>query len=175
MKTIRNILVKLLEWFLIIAFAVLVIDVLWGVVTRGLGHQSPWTEEIAIYLLVWVSLLGAALTFEQKGHLGVDYFVGKFDPEAQKVAAVFAQVLVLFFALFGLLYGGLLVMDNAFNPAEGGQAQLTAVLKWKVGYWYLAAPLSGLFTALFSIEELMEIFKGNRSFGEAEDVEGGQA
>lgn len=172
MKTLRNFLVKLLEWFLIAAFAVLVLDVLWGVITRALGDQSPWTEEIAIYMIIWVSLLGAALTFEDKGHLGVDYIVNKFHPDAQRVAAIFVQSMVLLFAGVGLLYGGWLFADNAFNPANGGLAQTTAVLKWKTGYWYLAAPLSGFFTILFSMEELVEIFSGNRKFVDSNELKG---
>ena len=46
-------LVRVLEWLTIVLFAALVLDVLWGVVSRYvLGTQSRWTEELAIYLLV---------------------------------------------------------------------------------------------------------------------------
>jgi TRAP-type C4-dicarboxylate transport system permease small subunit len=63
--------VRALSWFTIVLFAVLVADVLWGVFSRYvLGAQGRWTEELAIYLLVWVSLFGGALTFREQGHLG---------------------------------------------------------------------------------------------------------
>jgi TRAP-type mannitol/chloroaromatic compound transport system permease small subunit len=107
-------LVKGLEWFLIAAFLLLTLDVLWGVFSRYLlGAQSRWTEELAIYLLVWISLLGASVTYAERGHLGVDYFVGKLDPSAQRVGAVAVELLVLAFAGFALIYGGYaLVVDR---------------------------------------------------------------
>ena len=156
MKPIRDFLVKTLEVFLIISFAVLTLDVLWGVFSRYvLNAQSRWTEEIAINLLIWVSLLGACLTYEEKGHLGVDYFVQKLHPDAQKIAAVFIELVVLFFAGFGLLFGGWLLVSETL--AAG---QLTPALEWQKGYIYLAAPISGLFFILFSIEHLLGIFTG---------------
>ena len=150
-------LVKGLEWLLVVLFALLTLDVLWGVFSRYvLGTQSRWTEELAIYLLVWVSLLGASVTYGEKGHLGVDYFVGKMDPSAQRVAAIVVELLVLFFAAFALVYGGwALVVDRL----EAGQ--VAPALKIKVGYLYLAAPISGVFFASFCIENLIEIARGH--------------
>ena len=64
-----------LNGVLIIAVALLVLDVVWGVFTRyAMGEQAKWSEELARFLLVWVSLLGGAVAFGTKGHLGVDYF-----------------------------------------------------------------------------------------------------
>jgi TRAP-type C4-dicarboxylate transport system permease small subunit len=144
--------VKALEWFLVLAFAALTLDVLWGVFSRYvLGAQSRWTEELAIYLLVWVSLLGASVTYGEKGHLGVDYFVGKMDPAAQRVAAVAVELLVLFFAGFALVYGGWALADRL----QAGQ--VAPALGIEVGYFYLAAPLSGLFFTSFCIENLIEM------------------
>ena len=169
MKFLRDILVKFLEWFLILAFAVLTLAVLWGVFSRYvLGAQSVWTEELAINLLIWVSLLGAALTYEEKGHLGVDYFVGKLHPDAQKAGAVFVELVVLFFAGFGLLYGGWLLVSETL--AAG---QVTPALGWQKGYLYTAAPIAGLFFIIFSIEHLIELFSRDSSPGETVSEEGG--
>lgn len=156
MKSLRGILVKFLELFLIVAFAALTLDVLWGVFSRYvLGAQSRWTEELAIYLLIWVSLLGASLTYEGKGHLGVDYFVGKLHPDARRAGAVFVELVVLFFAGFGLLYGGWVLVAQTLEAD-----QISPALGWKVGYLYAAAPISGVFFILFSLEHLMLIFTG---------------
>jgi TRAP-type C4-dicarboxylate transport system permease small subunit len=130
MKPVRDFLVKSLEVFLMTAFAVLTIDVLWGVFSRYvLDAQSVWTEELAIYLLIWISLLGASLTYEEKGHLGVDYFVGKLHPDAQKAGAIFVELVVLFFAGFGLLYGGGVLVSETL--ASG---QLTPAMNCPKGY-----------------------------------------
>jgi len=148
---ILSALVRLLEWLTIVIFAVLVLNVLWGVVSRYvLGTQSRWTEEVAIYLLVWVSLLGATLAFRDRAHLGVDYFVGKLDPAARRFAAVIAEVAVILFAGFGLVYGGYLLVSETLRSG-----QLTPAMGWKIGYLYSVVPLSGVFIVAFSIENLL--------------------
>lgn len=146
-------LVKALEITVIVLVAVLVLDVLWGVFSRYvLGAQSRWTEELATMLLIWVSLLGAAVAFAAKAHLGVDYFVSKFDPAAQKMIEGFVQVLVFAFSAFALIHGGTILVSETL--AAG---QLSPALGLKVGYMYLAVPISGLFICLFSVEQLVEL------------------
>ncbi len=143
--------VRGLEWLTILMFAALTLDVLWGVVSRYvLGSQSRWTEELAVYLLVWVSLLGAALMFRERGHLGVDYFVGKLDPAARRFSAVIAECAVIVFAAFVLVFGGFMLVSETLRSG-----QLTPAMGWKIGYLYSVVPLSGVFVMAFSIEHLV--------------------
>lgn len=169
MKPLRDFLVKSLEIFLILAFAALTLDVLWGVFSRYvLGAQTRWTEELAIYLLIWISLLGASLTYEEQGHLGVDYFVGKLHPDAQKLGAIFVELVVLFFAGFGLLYGGWRLVSETL--AAG---QMTPALGWQKGYLYMAVPISGVFFIIFSIEHLILVLSGKKLSEDHKTLEGG--
>lgn len=143
-----------LDWVLIIAVGMLVLDVVWGVFSRYvMGEQAKWTEELARFLLVWVSLLGGAVAFGTKGHLGVDYFVGQFHPEMKKVLAMVSHVVVLFFAVSIFVYGGGRVVFDAL-----AMDQMTPALGWKMGYVYLALPVSGLFMVLFTFENLIETY-----------------
>lgn len=145
-------LVRALELFVIALFASLVLCVLWGVISRYVPgiRPSSWTEELAIYLLVWVSLLGAALAYRSNGHLGVDYFVGKLDPSARRAAFYVAELAVLFFAAFALCHGGWKLVSQTLAAN-----QITAVLQWRVGYLYSAVPLSGVFICAFAIEHML--------------------
>ena len=144
-------LVQALEWFTVGLFTLLTLDVLWGVVSRYvLGSQSRWTEELAVYLLVWVSLLGAALVFRDRGHLGVDYFVGKLDPAARRLCALVAEGAILLFATFVLVFGGSMMVIETLRSG-----QVTPAMGWPVGYLYSVVPLSGLFTVAFTIEHLL--------------------
>lgn len=153
MSALWNRIVRGLEWFTLGLFAVLVLDVLWGVTSRYVPgiRPSDWTEELAVYLLVWVSLFGAALTYRGYGHLGVDYFVSKLDPSAQRLVAVLVEIAVLIFAGFALCYGGWRLVADTL-----GANQLTPVLQWKIGYLYSAVPLSGLFFCAFAVEHLLK-------------------
>ena len=157
LHTIRDSLVRGLEIFLIAAFALLVLDVLWGVFTRYLlGHQAGWTEEAAIYLLIWISLLGAALTYKERGHLGVDYVIEKLDPGARRTAAICVELVVLLFATVILLGGGWTLVFETL--AKG---QLSPTLGAKVGYLYAATPVSGIFFTLFALEHLVDLVTGD--------------
>ena len=154
MNALWNRVVRGLEWFTIVLFAMLLLDVLWGVVSRytpGI-RPSDWTEELAVYLLVWVSLFGAAITYRAYGHLGVDYFVAKLDPAAQRLVAVIVEIAVIVFAGFALCYGGWRLVADTLSAN-----QLTPVLQWKIGYLYSAVPLSGLFFCAFAIEHLIKL------------------
>jgi TRAP-type C4-dicarboxylate transport system permease small subunit len=145
-----------LSWIVIALFAILTIDVLWGVFSRYiLGAQTRWTDELATTLMVWVSLLGAALVYGEKGHLGVDYFVGKLDPAAQRLTELFAHLLVLIFALVVMVYGGSTLVERTLDAN-----QLLPALGWKKGYGYSVVPLSGLFLAFYAIEGAVRSIAG---------------
>jgi TRAP-type C4-dicarboxylate transport system permease small subunit len=161
-----------LNGVLIVAVFMLVASVVWGVLTRSIGSlvvkmagdsgwepwswlptgQATWTEEIARFLLIWVSLLGGAVAFGTKGHLGVDYFVGKFDPDARKLMMLVSHLIVLFFAAAVFLYGGWRVVSDTLILG-----QKTSSLSFlKMGHVYLALPIAGVFMVLFAIENLIE-------------------
>lgn len=144
--------VRILEAFVITLFATLVVVVLWGVVSRYLPgiRPSDWTEEIAIHLLVWLSLLGAPLAYRSHAHLGVDFLTTRFAPSAQRFAAVLAGLVVLGFSAFAMVFGGWQLVAGTLSTG-----QITPVLQWTAGYLYLAVPLSGLFFCAFAIEHIL--------------------
>jgi len=152
LKKSRIALCRLLETALILAVVVLVLDVLWGVFTRyALSEQAKWSEELARFLLIWISLLGGAVAFGEKAHLGVDYFVDKFDPGVRKLVTIFGQLVVLFFAIMIFIIGGSRVVSIQLSIGQD-----TPALGWGMGYVYLPIPIAGLFIVIFTIEQLLE-------------------
>lgn len=175
LKSIYFGLIRLLEWLVITAMGLLVLDVLWGVISRLLGSlrawllsnhdfnaaflptgQSSWTEELARFLLIWVGLLGAALAFARSGHLGMDYVVGKLHPEARRWMRAVAWLVVLFFAWTVLCDGGWKLMQRTLE-----MGQETPALGIRKGWIYLAVPLSGAFTILFGVVNLIACLRSD--------------
>lgn len=155
LRRARTALVRLLELSLVVGFSALTLDVSWGVASRYLlAAQSPWTEELAIYLLVWVSLLGASLAYAEGAHLGVDYLVGKLHPSARRLVQVAAELLVMAFSVVVLLYGGTELVTRTL-----GTGQVSPALGVAMGYVYLAVPISGVFFLLFSLENLIDPYE----------------
>ncbi len=108
---------------------------------------TPWTEEVAGFLLGWVALLGAAYAYRKRLHVGDDFFVKKMTEGVQRAAGWgnFA-VEVLFFA--GVLgFGGARLVSITFQL---GQA--TSVLHWPMGAVYLVIPVCGVLMTLFAVD-----------------------
>jgi len=169
LKKAQRVLIKTLEIAVMVVMAILVIDVLWGVATRfpskiaesvpmpkamasvlGSVKPSSWTGELATMMLIWVSLLGASVAFLEKSHLGVDYFVGKLPARAQAVFQILVYGIICFFGATVMMLGGyqLISLTLATN-------QTSAALGVKMGYVYMALPISGFFIVLFTIETMV--------------------
>jgi TRAP-type C4-dicarboxylate transport system permease small subunit len=157
-KQVKTFLDKTLEVVVMICMGVLVLDVLWQVFTRKvLNNPSQWTEELAIFLLIWVALLGAAVALSLGAHLGIDYFVSKLSRGKRMVTEILAFALILAFAVYVMLYGG---CDLVKSTLELGQ--VSPVWKIKMGYVYLAVPVSGFFMVIYSFLGLAERIKAIR-------------
>lgn len=152
-QTLKRAIIWLLEQAVIVTVAMLVLDVLWGVFTRFLmDSPSRWTEEVATFLLIWVSLLGAAVAFDRQEHLGVDYFVQKLDLASQRILRMVVQLVVFTFVAAAMVYGGYVLVSETLQSG-----QLTPALEIKMGYVYLAVPVSGMFIMLTCLERMVEL------------------
>ena len=149
---LRKSLLKVLELSVIVIMGLLVLDVLWGVLTRyALVNASKWSEEAATILLIWVSLLGASVAFMEKSHLGVDYFVGKLSHKLRTIVEIVVYLGIVFFATAVMIWGGGQLISITLMTK-----QTTAALGVKMGHVYLALPISGFFITLFSLETIVE-------------------
>ena len=131
------------------------LTVLWQVFTRFvIKNPSSWTEELAIFLLIWIGLLGSAVALKYKAHLGIDIIVSRLSPAKQKAVGLFVCACIAFFCIAVLLFGGIklvavVLMNNQLSPA----------LQIKMGYVYLALPISGIFMLIYTIELAVEVIK----------------
>ncbi len=152
-QKVRNGFVRTLEILLMVLVAAMTLTVLWGVFTRFcLGRQAHYTDELARVLLVWISMIGSALAFGAKAHLGVDYFVSKLHPEARKTMSVVVQGVILALALIVFVVGG-------WGLAMGQMGQQLPALPIKRGLVYISMPIAGVLIILFALENIVEIIR----------------
>ncbi len=151
-KSIKKILDRSLELLVIVVMVVLVVDVLWQVFTRFiLKDPSTWSEELAVFMLIWVSLLGAAVALNRGAHLGIDYFVGKLPLRKRLYTEIFAFLCVALFSFTVMILGGIELVRSTLRLGQQSPA-----LGIQVGYVYLAIPISGFFLVLYSVIGLVE-------------------
>lgn len=140
----------LLDGILAFLFAVLVLDVLLGIVSRyGFGSQVEWTEELACYLLIWLGLTGAAAAFAKKSHLGLDVVVSCFPAVARRKTEIVSCLVCLAFTAIVFLYGGGHLVIRAFAIYR-----VSPALQLPDGFVFLALPVAGVFMTIFQLELL---------------------
>lgn len=128
-------------------FALLTLTVLLQVFSR---HVLPialtWLEDLAKGLLVWLSLLGSALAYAERQHLGIDLLLHPMHPQPQDLLHRIGHALIGLFALLVLVLGGSTLAWQSI--ATGQTIPGTPLNRAAV---YAAVPVCGLLIAWFAL------------------------
>jgi len=144
---------KSLEVMLVALMSILVLDVLWQVSSRYiLNSPSSFTDELAGYLLIWVSLLGAAYVAGRKEHLAIDLLIRKSSPERQEKLMIIIEIIILLFAFLVMVVGGIWLVYTRFILDVK-----SAALELPLGYVYVVLPLSGLIISYYSVYHIVQL------------------
>jgi TRAP-type C4-dicarboxylate transport system permease small subunit len=114
--TITNLLLRALRHPLETAVCGLLIamtTVVFSQVVARYVFEAPlsWSEELARFLLMWLSMLSAAYAFKTKSHFALRVVVGKLSKSAQRIMAQFVHgVVAIFFAI--LLYFSIVFVNG---------------------------------------------------------------
>ena len=144
-----------LEWAMAFLLGVMVLDVFWGVITRYLlESQSSWTDELARFLLVWLSILGAAYASGKKLHIAIDLLPQQLNQKQQNYLDIIIHLIVLLFAISVFLVGGIRYVYISF-----ALGQTSPALHLPIGFVYMVLPISGVFILYYKLSELFIILK----------------
>lgn len=144
---------KIMETVLVSIFGLLVIDVLLQVFSRYILNTSfTFTEELARFSLIWLSILGAAYLSGKREHLSMDFLYQKFNSKFQKKTLIFIEICILLFSLVVMVIGGFNLVYTTLHLG-----QLSGTLRIPLGYIYAILPFSGLLIMCFSIYHMRKI------------------
>lgn len=122
-----------------------------------LNHSLFWSEELARYLLVWLTFLGASVAYRRKMHPGIDVFYNKMPPRIRKTAAIGVHI-----AAMGL-FGVMIVYGCRFSYFVRLQISPALYLpKWII---FSIIPASGLILMIHSLVFLAHELKGTNRDG----------
>jgi TRAP-type C4-dicarboxylate transport system permease small subunit len=117
-----NLLAKTEAALLIGLVSVMTVIVFLQVVYRYvLAQPLHWSEEMARYLFVWLSILGATLGLQKRGHFGLDIFY-QMLPDRGRRALEFVIHLLMGTVIFVILVHGILLVQKTIpqeSPAMG--------------------------------------------------------
>lgn len=141
---------------LVAMMAVAVLNVLWQVTARFvLGDPSTVTQDLARYLLIWLSILGASYVVGQRGHLALELLVENLSGRALRVVQFVILGCVAAFALFVMVVGGL-----RFVYIQATLGQTSPTLEWPLWTVYAVIPLSGLIMLVYTAIHTLQLRSG---------------
>lgn len=87
---------RLLEGFIALMLAVMVVLVFGNVVLRyGFDSGITVSEEVARWLFVWLTFMGALVALQRQEHLGSDFLVSRLGPRGRLACRVLGQLAML--------------------------------------------------------------------------------
>ena len=96
MQKLAQALNRLMEWTLIGLLAGMAGMVLLNVVLRYVFNSGiNFSEEMSRYLFVWLTFIGAVLTFGENAHLGMETVVRRFGRRGRLICMALTNVIVL--------------------------------------------------------------------------------
>lgn len=138
-----KLLIRLLQSMLVAIVAV----VSWQVFSRYiLNTPSSFTEELARFLLIWITLLGTVYAYRQNAHLGLDLVYEKSTPRVKRVIYYCIHTCIGLFALCAMVLGGSELVHMTYTLG-----QTSAVMGLDIGLIYIILPVSGLWTCVYSV------------------------
>lgn len=152
MRTIWNAVVSLYKFILIALVIVMFLVVGLNVFSRYVLNASlGWADELARFLFIYVSLLGAVLAYHGDEHVSLDLVVGAIRSRRMRVGVrVFGQALIVV-ALGFFAYYSLDVAISARNVSPALYIPMTIV--------YGVMPVAGTLMFFMAIGKLLTIIK----------------
>ena len=126
------------------------------IVWRYVFNDSlTWTEELARYLFVWITFVGAALAIRDRSHIRVALLVDRLPRKLRRWLDVAQLVLVALFLclLVGLGLKWVRINADAVTPALG----------WPLAYvCYAALPLASLWGIYYVGRRFAKLFRQDK-------------
>ena len=86
--TIEKVFERLVAWGLAACLGAMTCSVIGGVVFRsGLNTPLPWSEELASWLFIWLTCVGAVVGVRSRSHVGIDTLVVSLSPLVRRELA----------------------------------------------------------------------------------------
>lgn len=134
LKRLERIFVALNAWALILMLSAMTLVIGANITSRYLtGHSFPWADEVARYLMIWLTFTGAGLILRNGGHVAITKLQDVLPETGQKIMrAAIVLGLLIFFGF--MVHVGL-------QYAQRMQFQVTPAMRIPFVYVYAAMPI----------------------------------
>ena len=149
--TIKKFINNFEEYFIVWTMAIMTVLVFLQVVMRYVFANSlSWSEEMARFIFLWLSWIGASYAVKERSHFRVEMFANMIQCTARKYFVCFILIVWFIFSLFLTWFGTELLL---FLHDSG---QFSAAMEIPMTLPYASVPVG---CGLMSIRLLIEIYK----------------
>lgn len=161
MKNLSHFFKNFEEYICGIMMAVMVVVVFIQVVYRFVIQSSlPWSEEVARYLLVWITFLGASSGVKHGSHVGVEAVLLMLPQKARKYVNLLSAGLSIFFSIV------VVVFSMGIISKQIEMAQVSPAMQIPMWWAYAAIPVGATLMAVRYVQSAIAIMKNKAVVGE---------
>lgn len=151
-KKVLDVITKIEYAIMIIAFVIMVVCYFISVVNRNFIKGSvPWTEELALYGMTFMALLGTEVGLRDGTQVAVTAVIDKLHGMPKKIVSIVEQVVLEVFT-FVMLQAGVSLVARQMQSG-----QTTPVLKIPMAFMYASLVLA--FGLVFIVQGITLIEK----------------
>lgn len=129
-----------------------------------LNFSLAWAEELAGLSFVWLTMLGSVTAMRKRSHMAINFLLDRLPPAKQRWMSLYIHAAIVFF-LAVIVWQGAAIFRATVSD-------YSAVLRLRIGWYYLALPVCGLLMILYSARDIARLLRGD-PLGEADAVEEG--
>nr|WP_251040923.1 MULTISPECIES: TRAP transporter small permease [unclassified Halomonas] len=119
------------------------------IVSRVFFSAVGWTEEVARFLLVWITFLAGTLAFQRGRHIAVTFVVDALPGRLRQIAKLAALLIVLAFMIALIVIGYRYMQVQSF--------QKSASLRLSMTYVYAVMPICAAIMAWYALVDIVEL------------------
>ncbi len=169
MKKIINVFDKIEEWILVVLMAGVSIVVFIQIASRTAGNSLSWSEELARYLTIWVTFIGASYGFRFGTHIGVDAFKQWLPFRAERVVDLVSNLIVAFLCVLMMKFSIDIIVKVHLKFH-----QVSPAMRMPIWIAYLALPVGYLFmfirNVMLSVQCVKDVIHGKAKAEPAENA-----
>lgn len=154
MKTFLDTVVKIqkkLTAFMLLAMVIVVAIQVFA--RKFLMLATPWTEELAKYILIWIAFFGGMGALIKGEHLMVDIIYNMLSERLKRYARILNDLIFTSFSGFLLVFGIQLCINPVIIKSMSPAMQMPRI------WLYICVPISTAFMVTYSVYDLVLAIK----------------
>ena len=152
LRSVNTVTEKVSEWIMFLFALIMVLSCFAQICTRLAGIPLSWSEELARYMSVWLTFIGAAYALRKGTLATVEIMYNSLKGVNKKILFVVISVLIIAFSIILIKFG----LDFSLKF----MGQKSPAMQIPKGLVYLSAPVTGVLMLMYQMEILFDnIFK----------------